>query len=187
MIKSNQIDTSSLRWDYQGSNASGLRTVRIVPSHLVQWIDPRKTKLTAGDIVLAPDTFPIDIDTEANSCGWSEDMSESASGIIYRTNISFVIPKERQALRNWIQKNQQVRWIAFTQDRNGIYRVHGTQQTPLRLGSAGAAGAGRTAKSQRSFGLTADTLTPAQICSAIDNSFFIQRAFTQEFDTLTFY
>lgn len=187
MIKSNQIDTSNLEWDYQGSNASGLRELRLVASHLVTWIDPRKTKLLPGDITLDAGVFPTNIDTEANSCGWSEDMSESVQGILYRTNISFVIPKERTALRNWIQANQQVRWIAFTQDRNGIYRVHGTRQTPLRLGSAGGAGSGRTAKSQRSFGLTAECLAPAQICSAINNEFFTQRRFTHEFDSLTFY
>jgi len=186
MIKINITNTQDLTRDHQGANASGIRSLRLVQAHLVKWINPFKDKLLSGDVVLADDIFPQTIEITADSCSWSEDMSETASGTIYRTNISFSIPKERPALRNWMHANKQTRWIAFTQDRNGQYRLHGCLQSPLRIGTATSAGAGRSGRSQRSFGLAGDNLIPAQFMKAINNDFFTERPFTHEFDSLTF-
>jgi hypothetical protein len=186
MIKSSITNTEDLTRDHQGANASGIRSLRLVPAHLVKWINPLKAKLLPGDVVLNPSTFPTSIDITADSCSWSEDMTETAHGVLYRTSISFQIPKERPALRNWMFANRQVRWIAFTQDRNGQYRIHGSIGSPLRLGSSASPGAGRSGRSSRSFGVSGEGLLPAQYLTAINNDFFQERPFTQEFDSLTF-
>ena len=185
MIKKNLIDVQDLIMHYD-RNASGIRSLSLIPSHLVEWIDPRKSELLPGDLILKEGLLPIKMDITPDSCTWSEDMGETSHGITYRTNIAFQIPKENLLLRNWIFANKQVRWIAITQDRNFQTRLHGSIQAPLRIGSSTSAGAGRSGRSMRSFGLAGEGIIPAQYLRPVTPEFFSERRFTHEFDTLTF-
>jgi hypothetical protein len=165
----------------QQPNASGIMRLRLVPSNRLQFIKPERwprTGLTGYDdftlssqhLYFTEDATITNVDLLPLYAGFSEDSESNSQGVFYRPSIQITVPKIRPEVTVWMQRYQQVKWIAFIQDRNGYCRCVGTPDQPLMLAMGQTTGGGINGRNQTTLTFSASVEQPAYYMTGIDDA-----------------
>ncbi|MGA0558303.1 hypothetical protein ACO2Q8_16710 [Larkinella sp. VNQ87] len=169
----------SLESVFGEGNAGGLRRLRLVPSHQLQFIHPERFPppgqrgyddiiLSDQHLIFAPGYMITDVDVLPELAEFSEPAETSSQGVFFNPSIQIVLPKIRPDVTIWIHRNREVRWIAFIGDRNGFFRCVGTPTQPLRLAIQAQTGT-HTGRNQTVLSFAGSVSQPAYYMDGIEN------------------
>ena len=111
------------------------------------WAIPKSDITVSGNIVaILSDENMVDIYIKEDSATFSEELSKSFGGSIYKVDISAVVPCDNADTFKLIAKMEhRCKYLVIYIEGNGAYKLAGTTSVPLRFTakattSTGAAG-----------------------------------------------
>ena len=111
------------------------------------WAIPKSDITVSGNVVtILSEANMVDIYIKEDSATFSEELSKSFAGSIYKVDISAVVPCDNpDTLKLIAEMEHRCKYLVIYIDGNGAYKLAGTTSVPLRFTakattSTGAAG-----------------------------------------------
>ncbi|MVN77838.1 hypothetical protein GO988_16015 [Hymenobacter sp. HMF4947] len=116
-------------------NVGGVRGLRVWPASNVRLPAYQGVSLLDPLVVLDPDNY-ADIWFLPDSAGFSEPQDDSVQGDLYKPVIQLVVPKDAPDIGEAVARLTAVRYlVAGYTDGNGLSKLVGTPENPLRFSS----------------------------------------------------
>lgn len=134
------------------------------------WAIPGSDITVAGNVVtIVSDTNMVNIYVREDSATFTEDISKSFAGTIYKVDLSSVVACDNSDTLKLINEmERRCKYLVIYQDGNGNYKLAGTVKTPLRFTAKATTGLGAAALNHYAISFSGNQLKRAIF---IDNPF----------------
>lgn len=131
----------------QSENMGGILKLWAVPSSDIS--------VSGNQITFLRETNLIEINLQQDSGYFTEELSESFAGTIYKAEITAILPGDTPEKVQIIGEMERRRkYLVILQDGNGNYKLAGTREVPLRFSARANTGTGAAALNQYSISFT---------------------------------
>ena len=131
----------------QPENMGGVLRIWAVPPSDISVSGKRLTFLSDANIV--------DIYIQEDSASFSEDMSKSFAGTVYKVELSAIVPCDTsETLKQITEMERRSRYLVIYIDGNDNYKLAGTKQVPLRFSAKATTGSGTSGLNHFSISFT---------------------------------
>ena len=104
---------------------------------------PSDITVSGNQVTIASDVNVIDIYIREDSSSFSEDLSTSFAGKVYKVEISAIVPCDTsESLKQIADMERRCKYLVIYQDGNGFYKLAGTTEVPLRFSAKATTGSG---------------------------------------------
>ena len=104
----------------------------------------------------------VDIYTREDSATFTEDLSRSFSGKIYKVDLSTIVPCDNADTLSLINEmERRCKYLVIYMDGNGNYKLAGTTKAPLRFAAKATTGLGAAALNHYAISFSGNQLKRA--------------------------
>jgi hypothetical protein len=148
-------------------NTGGVRALRVWPASNVRLPAYLGQNITTPILLLDPDNY-ADIWFLPDSAGFDEPEGGDAQGDLYKPTLQLVIAKDAPDLQEAIARLRAVRlFVAAYVDGNGLTKLVGTPENPLRFSAGLETGKRATDRNGYPLAFTGQTPQPAPFYLAL--------------------
>ena len=113
------------------NNLGGIAKVWAIPSSRVeipsQPVKPNKYELPEGWASVSLELLPV-----FQSGRFQESTKTETGGLYYESVVSVTLAKDQPDLQGYLQDLSERTWTILSQDQNGLFRLTGSREYPLR-------------------------------------------------------
>jgi len=120
-------------FDPCGPNPGGLVTLKVIPVDSVESIPAAESGVIADELTLKDGATFYQLYFANDSASFKEPAADDDQGEFFKPAIQVYIPMDQPSVAVWIQKGKAARYICYYQDANGLGKLVGTLDYPLRL------------------------------------------------------
>jgi len=118
-------------------------------------LPPSDISISGNHLTFLSDANFVDIYVQEDSASFTEEMTKSFAGIVYKVELSAIIPCDTsETLKQISDMERRSKYVVIYMDGNGNYKVAGTKPVPLRFSAKATTGSGTSGLNHFSISFT---------------------------------